>query len=299
MLKYKIPILVVLAVVFVVVLFFIQNKSTYTNQNLAVGGLTYNSNDMVGDFVNKDTDGDGIPDWQENLFGTDPTKKETTPGIPDEVAVEKLKAQTGTTGQASIEGQENLTQTDKFSRELFSTMASLDQTGAVDQDTIEKLSDSLNNQIQNSTPRKIYVSSDLKITQDNSPQAIKKYNDTLDSIYTKYPIKGDALDILGRFTGDGDNVNVSVLAELDPIVSQINKIETAMAKMDVPQSLSSLHLNVLNGIERVVENLSDIRLYDTDPVVSLSGITQYQKNSDALEAAANSLANTISQRLNN
>ena len=53
--------------------------------------------------INKDTDGDGILDWQENLYGLDPTKKETTPGTPDSTAISKLKALQGDSASKTSE----------------------------------------------------------------------------------------------------------------------------------------------------------------------------------------------------
>jgi len=289
--------LIVLAIGIIILLFFIQNKSSFKNQQQS--GLTYNSNELVGNLVNKDTDGDGIPDWEESLWGTDPTKKETTPGILDSVAIQKMKLEKNTSGELNLDNQndQNLTQTDKFSRELFSTVATLNQTGAVDQNTIDKLSDSLNNQIQNSTPRKVYALSDLHVIAKQDLATVKKYNTDIINIYKKYPIKGKAFDILKKFTGDGNNVDSSALTELDPIINQTNKILFAMTKTDVPEEFSTAHLNVVNGLERVVENLNDIKLYDTDPLVSLKGISQYEKNSVLLVSAFKTFGTLITLKL--
>src|SRR6266568_3084652 len=104
--KYKKAIWIVFAITFVVALFFIKNKNLFDNTIKYLGinkktGLVYDPNTTVKDLVNKDTDGDGIPDWQENLFGTDPTKKETTPGTPDSVVVEKLRQAQGVGDQTN------------------------------------------------------------------------------------------------------------------------------------------------------------------------------------------------------
>ena len=104
--------------------------------------------------------------------GLDPTKKENVPGVPDSVTIEKLKAaqeKNNTTNNGAInQSTENLTETDKFSRELFSTIAALSQNGAMDQATIDKISSSLAEHIQNSAPRKVFTLSDIKIIKDDS-----------------------------------------------------------------------------------------------------------------------------------
>ena len=69
--------------VFAVALFLLKTTSVFENKETYKGagqknGLTY-GNITIKDLVNKDTDGDGILDWEEGLWGTDPTKKENTP----------------------------------------------------------------------------------------------------------------------------------------------------------------------------------------------------------------------------
>ena len=279
-----------------------KNKGNYTNQETNQARLIY-GNTTIGDLVSKDTDSDGVPDWEESLWGTDPTKKETAPGIPDSVAIEKLSAKGGPASGGKETGvqqeSENLTQTEKFSREFFATVATLSQNGAMDQATADKISDSLAERIQNSTPQKIFTLIDIKISTDNSVQAIKNYNNTLNSIYQKNPLKYTVMDVLQKFIGDGNNVDASALSQLDLIIKQTNRIIDGMVKMSVPQYLALLHLDLINRLQRLVENLNDIKLYDTDTVVALSGISKYDQNTTALESAVNKLINAIDEKLKN
>ncbi|MFH1366042.1 MAG: hypothetical protein ABIG99_01490, partial [Patescibacteria group bacterium] len=82
--KYKRVFLIILAVVFLVVLFLVKNttffKKTEVRQEINPKNGLISSNATIEDLINRDTDKDGVPDWQEGLWGTDPTKKETTPG---------------------------------------------------------------------------------------------------------------------------------------------------------------------------------------------------------------------------
>ncbi|MFA5792010.1 MAG: hypothetical protein WC884_03165 [Candidatus Paceibacterota bacterium] len=295
---------------FLVLLFFIKNKSIFENsfdftQNKEAG-LIYD-NTTVANLVNKDTDLDGVLDWEEGLWGTDPMKAETTEGIPDSLAIERLKVQqiAENGGQNSSlsgngnEGTENLTETDKFSREFFSTVATLNQNGTMDQETMDKLGVSLAEKIQNSVPRKVFTILDIKIIKDDSVKAVKNYNDSFDSIFKKYPAKESAVNVLQKFAPDEDTVDSSVLSELDPIIKQTQNIINELTKINVPESLALSHLDFINGMERLAENLSDIQFYDTDVIVALSAIGQYEKNVTLLESATENLGNMIQQKLNN
>ena len=95
MLKNKRVVLVALAVVLLVLLFFIKTKSEWTNKEMAGSGLV-SGDEILGDVLSKDTDKDGIWDWEEGLWGTDPTKKDTdSDGESDSSYIAKLKASRG------------------------------------------------------------------------------------------------------------------------------------------------------------------------------------------------------------
>ncbi|MFA6077125.1 MAG: hypothetical protein WC735_03580 [Candidatus Paceibacterota bacterium] len=264
-------------------------------------GLSYSGSITVEDSVNKDTDGDGILDWEEGLWGTDPTKKETTPGTRDAVAIENLKKQTGKGVDPEIlsGNEEKLTETDKFSRELFATMATINQNGVVDQTTIDTLSTSLAEKIKNPVVRKVFSISDIKTINDDSFQAFTNYNNALNSTFAKYKVGYTVADVLQQFVTDENTVDASALLKLGPIIGQINTIIGGMTGMNTPQSISTLHLNMINSLQRLIENLSDMRLYDTDPIVAMGAISQYDKNSTLLKTATKNLLSAIEQKLNN
>ena len=215
-----------------------ENTETYQKNNKE-SGLIYGDLTLE-DLVTKDADGDKVPDWQEGLFGLDPTKKETTPGTPDSVAIEKLKdtkADLAGTIEKINSDTENLTATERFSRELFATIVSASQNGAVNEASIEKLTSSLAEKVQNSPPRKVFSIFDVKVVNNDTVQAFKNYNDALNSIYTKNSgINYTVLDVLQEFIVDEDNVDASVLAKLDPIIKNMNKVMEELIKTRVPQS---------------------------------------------------------------
>ncbi|MBY0376774.1 thrombospondin type 3 repeat-containing protein [Patescibacteria group bacterium] len=300
MLQNKRTILIVGAILFVVVIFLLKNNSIYKNHNSQDAASIY-GNLSVKDLVDVDTDGDGVTDWEESLWGTDPTKKDTNAdGVPDSVEIEKIKRARGVALNGDAENSEDtpLTQTDKFSRELLSTVAALNQTGGIDQGTVEKITDSLANKIQNPEIRKTYTSANIKIGTDDSANAYKDYSASVDNLSVKYPINGNTMDILQEFIGDGENVNPDALKKLDPIIKQTQQFIYGLVNIKTPPSLATLHLGTINALEQLTENLTDIQLYDTDPVVAMGAMSKYQENTDALQAVTDKISAVIISKVN-
>lgn len=289
-----------MAVLFVFALFFTKNKDVFKNIT-GQGGLVYNGDEKVEELITRDTDKDEVPDWQEGLFGTDPTKKDTDEdGISDKIEITRISGQEGESGALNLNasGLGSSTQTDLFAKELFSTVAALNQAGVIDQSAVDKISDSLVQKMQNSENRKVFVYSDLKIINSDTWQSIKNYSDSLNGIHKKYPYPNyTVLDVLDKFIIDENNVDEGVLVQLDPIIKQTNNIINEMAKMNVPASLAIAHLEFLNEFQKFSENVRNIKLYESDIVLAVSGISQYETTSTTLDSATDNLANAINQRL--
>ena len=280
-------------------LLFIKNKSKFENSLLEPGLVT--GEETLAEVVNKDTDGDGVLNWEEGLWGTDPTKKDTNnDGTEDGGEIARLKTEYVAEGEdGATTTEENLTQTDKFSRELFTTIVSLNQAGEVDQATADKLGESLVEQMKNYAPKRIFLISEIKTIEDNSAEAMQTYITTIDSINKKYPQSNNVVDILEEFVGNGEVDNVAALSKLDPIMEQSLNVINELVKMSVPSDLSILHLEMVNTLEQIAENLNDIQLFDIDPIVSMGAISQYEENTNTLDITTNKLGNIITQKLNN
>jgi hypothetical protein len=70
-------------------------------------------------------------------------------------------------------------------------------------------------------------------------------------------------------------------------------------KMIVPSPFAQLHVDVINGFERLMENLSDMKLFNTDPIVALGGMSKFSENANSLQTSFNKLATEIAEKINN
>jgi len=277
-----------------VALFLTKNNTIFKREGQALSiddGLVY-ENAEIGKLVKKDTDGDGVLDWEEGLWGTDPTSKDTDgDGEADDKEIAKLKAEAvGSTSVASAESAK-LTETEKFSDQLFATVTALNESGGADQAILDKIGESLAENIQNSTPKKVYTLSDIKIIDDSSLESIQKYRNTFISIYAAVKVKKGIMEVLQEYNSNEDDT--SILLQLEPLVNQLNIIINGLKKMSVPRSISFLHLDLMNALQQISENTNDVRLIDKDPIVALTALGQYEKNIPVLELTTNKIVNAI------
>ena len=237
----------------------VKNKTYFINTLAGSPGLSY-GNETLASLVGKDSDGDGVED-EEEIRGL------------------RAAADLPETEESATNEEESLTQTDKLSRELFSAVVALNQVGEVDAAAAEKLTESIAEQIKNSVPKKIYLASEINVTNDNSREAMERYVTDISNIYKKYPTPSKTtLDVLVEFVGDGETENPEALKDLEPIAAQTKNVIDEMIKMSVPGDLSSLHLEVVNGLQRLKENIEDIGLFEFDPIVAMGGISKYEEN---------------------
>ena len=106
------------------------------------------------------------------------------------------------------------------------------------------------------------------------------------------------MDVIQKFMSNENGADTNTLSSLSVITDKFKKVIDGMVAMSVPGDLASLHLDVVNGLEKVTENIDDMKLYDTDVMITLSAITKYETNSELLVAATKKLNTAMVQKLN-
>lgn len=275
-------------------LFFrISAKEKFTAQNeknalmLETGKLT------VNELVQKDSDNDGIPDWEEALWGTDKNNPATFNGVPDATYIENKKKELGT-GQAPSD--ENLTETDKFSREFFTAFMSMKEAGQVDTATINNFSTALGQKIIDSTLINSFTEKDVKVSQDNSSANQKRYFAAMKKLFDNYKTAGlgDELDIVSNDLSIYSTLGKGVQsAQLQTIADAYQEFAIKSMTLTVPANLAQYHLRIANNANNTGISVRNMAKTIADPVVGLSGLSQYQKYSGDLVSAVADLEATM------
>ncbi|MDQ5922856.1 MAG: hypothetical protein QG644_564 [Patescibacteria group bacterium] len=293
-------------VVIVVLLFSLNTKSTIKNQAGQSTGLVYGDK-TLSDVINTDSDLDGVLDWEEGLWGTDALKTDSDgDGVPDGTEISKLKGVEAIDDGSVLEEEENLTETDKFSREVFTTVATLSQSGTLTQETLDGLGSSLAQQIENPTVSKVFLFSDIKTTGNNTAESARIYLNSLDSIFKQQPllykngydgmvytINVTFSDVLQKYLLDPESDKA--FSGLTQITKEIESTIKSMKGLTVPSGLSVIHLDILNSFQRILENMTNTKLAIKDPIVAMGGASKYEENGMALESALNRLKVAVGQ----
>ncbi|MDB5259586.1 MAG: hypothetical protein JWO73_794, partial [Candidatus Taylorbacteria bacterium] len=200
-------VLIVIAALFVTGVFFITE---YRNKNAEQAIYLSKSADIIATSTvmseeeiaanNVDSDGDGLHDWEEVLWSTDPKNPDSDgDGTPDgaEVAagrnplVKKTKSADDSFAAlarkaSASSSKETLTITDEFGRDFFSKYMELRQSGkAKDKDAQAGVIDELLSSSKYNVAPRTYNDNDLILKNNSDKDSLQLYSDQIGTIFKK------------------------------------------------------------------------------------------------------------------
>jgi hypothetical protein len=237
-----------------------------------------------GDYFSRDSDGDGLYDWEEALWGTNPNSKDSRgDGISDHDYVKNLKSQM----EFDDEYTPNLdNDTEVFARQLFATSAVLNQSGTLSQDDIERFNSGLEMSMNNFNIKDKYTLSNLKMS-NISPL---EYSQKIDSLYESL----GELDIneLSLIAYMAENPNdPDALVELGEYLKYSEKLINGYLNMNVPHNIAGTHLSIVNNIYKISEITKQAYYLDSDPLRAIMYLGKYDEYTDNLISGLDALAN--------
>lgn len=228
----------------------------------------------------KDTDEDGLPDWEEKLYGTDMNNPDTDgDGTTDgeEIRLGRNPAKTGPDDKlAYLEDPHFATSSTDISgikKEFFAKYLQ-DESAQIREATFRSL-------IKKEFNPKLVVPQnqlvDLNITSDNSKEALHEYGNVFGKLildkYTK-PTSRKEEDILADATKQKTD---AALQELQLPAITYRNFASDLKAMKVPSSLASSHLLIVNGYQGMSMGLLNMLHLFTQPIQGSGGYTAYTK----------------------
>lgn len=251
--------------------------------------FTKNSNEenientlTVGDVIDKDSNGNGIPDWEEKLWGLDPSVLYTN-GVPNSQIIEDKKRALGVTG---IVDESTLNETDRLSRELYTLATALGQSGDVDTATLEQIAASFGSSIDTNRVQNQYSVKDIQTIKTTS-QSLNAYTKQLTTILARYDQNQADIDVVITAVETGDETG---LAELETTQTQYRALAQELKAVPVPIGIALYHLNMINGITGIADSFTFIQQLSENGIGALIGVATYREYSTMFDTAALEMA---------
>ena len=244
----------------------------------------------AGEASRVDTDKDGLYDWEETLWGSDPKKSDTDgDGAKDGEEVDADRNPTipgpkdslvdSTTGEIVFPGEENsedLTSTDKISREFFGTYLKLRQEGTLEDSVVqEDLFKTILKNIPTASSFKSLNGKDILVGPREGKEAAKDYGNALAALMLQpQPAQGNEAEILLKALAEEDEDEI---LKLEAIAESYSDFFSGLKTLVVPKDAELLHLNLVNAAGALEQNVRDMQQAFIDPVVMFGATVRYEK----------------------
>lgn len=287
--KIALSLFVLASLVGVALIYPEERTVKYSSQGAELGAGTLGNIVSIAGSIDKDED--GLKDWEEALFKSDPNNKDTDgDGTPDgeEVKLGRNPIIPGpkdallafnTSGMVSSESSfENLTATDKVSRQLFAEYIQAKQSGGtIDSATEARIITSAISKSGPTEKARFYTEGELNVISESGESSLRKYGNAVGAILKKYPgSKENELVILGRAI-EKDDEDENELSQLDVAALAYQNTIKDMLILSVPKKAIQIHLSVINEISAVEKINRDMRNVYKDPITAISSTQEYIK----------------------
>ncbi len=262
--------LIICALVAIVYFVFFNSSNDKTSKQVKTVTLT------PTEIIEGDRDEDGIRDWEEALWGTNPDNKDSDgDGIDDLVEIEEKRSKLSSGNTGSVGEEVTLNETEMFSRDIFASIISLREKGALNDESLKSLAEATGKSFTGKVEIEDKTTSDSLKAVSDTPENRKIYIKQIDVLLAEYWKKGINQEFK-IFSTYSETQNPEVLADLSQIATTYEELSNALIKIPVPTSLKISHRDLINITYKMNVALKNVSQAETNEIMSAVGITQYK-----------------------
>ncbi|MBX9906767.1 thrombospondin type 3 repeat-containing protein [Patescibacteria group bacterium] len=227
----------------------------------------------------KDTDGDGVLDWEEELQGTNPLVKDTSPET-------KKKAAEPVSVPDTV--------TSRFAQRFFGEfLQKTGETSMTDEEKQKMLERSLvdMNMVVND---RLLTERDIVVTNAIDAETLRAYGNSLATAFINHPLKNEGELLI--FKRAVESENDEELKDLDPIIATYEGTIKDVRAVVVPKSIVQEHLALLNQLQVIYATILAMRNMPTDPLPALMRFQQYLPEAEMLGQAFIGVTNNLTSQ---
>lgn len=167
-----------------------------------------------------------------------------------------------------------------LSKQVFSNFIVLNESGNLNAQTINDLTDQLASQIIQKVPTaKVYTAADLHIIPNPTKEDIRKYGNDFFVLRNKYQ-NTYIRDMTSPGSPILDETDTGAIKTFALIGALYEELVPELLKISVPIGLVELHLKILNNYNESAFGLKQFDGLNNDPVAAISGLNVFSKNSN-------------------
>lgn len=266
-----------------------------------------------------DSDSDGLEDWKENLYGTNPKVADTDGDSSSDFEEihqnrDPLKANTVGEGkepndkidpevieqqQKTLEEYESLSEMDRFSRDLVSNIiAAQPSSGKMSEETINSIIQNALTELPTKNYTGITKIDDLNLVTTDSSNVNQKMKEYASNFYVEstkiIPILGNDLSLINSYISNNDTKSKNELVKL---TSKYQDSVNRLIKMPVPVAIGvydvNYHLRVINDLEKIIAIDTDIANSSTNSLGIIVALSAYNTINQDLVSVFNVIGNIL------
>ncbi|MEO5646308.1 MAG: hypothetical protein ABIO57_00870 [Candidatus Paceibacterota bacterium] len=222
----------------------------------------------ISDLTSKDSNGNGIPDWEEKLWGLDPTVLYTN-GKTNEQIIKEKKLALGITDTSTGAPQN---ETDAIAQKLFSITTALSQNDAIDDTALQSVADQLGSSVNVDSISNKYSLKNIH-TVPTSTASLKTYRTAVAKIINKYNLEQGDITIIVQAAETGD---YSQLPQLTPIGDAYTAMAKELVAIKVPVGVAQYHLDMINSFTGVATSFGYLQQMEDNGTQALVGVALYK-----------------------
>jgi len=250
----------------------------------------------AGEASRKDEDNDGLYDWEETLWGSNPKKEDTDgDGTKDGEEVDGNRSPViagpddkltvnESTGEVSLPGQTSTpNETEKLAGEFFSKYFSLRQNGQLNSKTgLQDLFGVLLKNVPTENPAEPLAANDVLVGNVDR----KVYGNVVGAILSR-PNRGEneAVILLQALQKEDPNELEKLHAKAAAYEAMLRDLKGVVAPADAVKD----HAALLNALSNLTQTIKDMEQAFVDPVIMMRAVARYRTEVDTLVYALGGL----------
>lgn len=300
-----------IALLMVSAAYFLSGPS-FLNRNTAEAGST---EELLKAYASKDTDSDGLPDWQEALYGTDPNKAVSNPfGIPDGEAATQgkltpnsLASQLPSDTSASTTVEDILAEipgkdpaagsiTEQFSQEFLQQVVNANSGQPLTDDGKQEFAQKLFTQYAGKAAN-LFASKYTSVSvHTDTTVSVNAYAGAVEQAFLSHDVAADGsepLTLMGELVQDNDE---SARPKLVKLAGSYAGIRDDLLAMHVPPQLSDEHVALIRSFDTLSRATSAVSRFEEDPLAVMGALSVYQPASNQVLDSIKGIANVLISR---